>query len=211
MLRLIVAVLAALSIACGDGKSSPTSPTTSGRVVVLGDSLAVSPSRTVNFVTELQTRANQSNPGWTLINEGVSGDTTADGLQRIDGILASRPQVLVLELGGNDGLQGISTATVERNLATMIERARAQEVRVLLCGMEALPTRGLDYALEFRRIYPRLSTQYGVPLVPFLLQGVALNPELTIDGVHPNAAGARAVANIVWPHLQPLLTTTTTR
>jgi acyl-CoA thioesterase I len=204
--RFIALVFVALTIACGG--SSPTTPTTAstGRIVVLGDSLAVSPSRSQNFVSELQSRINQSHPGWALTNEGVIGDTTAGGLNRIDGLLAARPQILVLELGANDGLQGISTTTVERNLSTMIERSRSAGVRVLLCGMQTLPTHGLTYALEFPQIYPRLSSQYNVPLVPFLLEGVVLNPDLNLsDGLHPNAAGARAVANTVWPYLEPML------
>jgi acyl-CoA thioesterase-1 len=114
--------------------------------------------------------------------------------------------VLVLELGANDGLRGVSTSAVERNLSTIIERAQARGTRVLLCGMEAPPLNGWNYSVEFHKIYPRLAARYGVPLVPFLLEGVALNPELNGDDIiHPNAAGAKVIAATVWPYLEPMI------
>jgi len=198
---------AVTSIACGSA-SGPTSPTAAARtIVVLGDSLAVSPSRASGFPAILQERLNATHPGWTVINQGVSGDTTSDGLRRLDPALASDTGIVVLELGANDGLQGVPLETIETNLGTIIERAQARGIRVLLCGMETPPFYGFNYSLEYHKIYPRLAARYNLPLVPFLLEGVALNPDLNgSDEVHPNAAGARRIADTVWPYLEPLVT-----
>src|ERR1044072_1527614 len=118
------------------GPSSPTPVGTARNVVVLGDSLAVSPSRADGFPAELQRRLDTQNPGWTVSNAGVSGDTTAGGLRRFDQVVPDGARILILELGANDGSRGVDIAAVERNLSTMIERARARGIRVLLCGME---------------------------------------------------------------------------
>lgn len=203
------AALVVLS-SCGSA-SAPTAPSTSApaisrRIVVLGDSLAVSPSRAQNFSTELQSRLDATHPGWTIVNAGVSGDTTSDGLRRVDEALTGDTAIMILELGANDGLQGVALPTIEANLAALIERAQRREARVLLCGMETFPLHGLEYSLAFHQIFPRLANRYGTPLVPFLLTGVALNPDLNgDDDVHPNAAGARVIAGTVWPYLEPLV------
>lgn len=213
-LRCVSLAVILATTACGSA-SAPTAPDASQaarrRIVVLGDSLAVSPTRTQNFATELQARLNSTHPGWTIANEGVTGDTTADGLRRVDGVLTGDTAILILELGANDGLRGISIATIENNLATIIERAQGRGIRVLLCGMETPPFNGFSYAIEFHRIFPRLADRYRLPLVPFLLEGVVLNPELNGDEFHPNAAGARVIANTVWPYLEPLVAQATVR
>jgi acyl-CoA thioesterase-1 len=195
---------------CGSS-AAPTTPdadiaSAARRIVVLGDSLAVSPSRSQNFPTELQSRLDATHPGWIVANAGVSGDTTSDGLGRIDGALTADTGILILELGANDGLRGIAIPTIEGNLAAMVELAQRRGIRVLLCGMETPPLHGLNYSIEFHLLFPRLATRYGVPLVPFLLAGVALNPDLNgDDDIHPNAAGARLVADTVWPYLESLV------
>lgn len=176
------------------------------RVVVLGDSLAVSPSRSMNFGTELQKRLDAVAPNWILTNMGVTGDTTSQGLTRFDADVPGDTTVLVLELGANDGLHGVQIATIERNLSTMIERGQSRGIRVLLCGMETPPAHGWNYSVEFHNLFSRLAQRYAVPLVPFLLAGVALDPEMNgNDGIHPNAAGARHIAENVWPYLEPLV------
>jgi acyl-CoA thioesterase I len=143
---------------------------------------------------------------WKIANAGVNGDTTAGGLRRIDSLLGDAVGVLLLALGANDGLRGVEVSAIERNLSTIIERAQARRVRVLLCGMDTPPLQGLDYSVEFHRLFPRLAARYQVPLVPFLLAGVVLNPDLHgSDGIHPNAAGAARIADTVWPYLEPLL------
>jgi acyl-CoA thioesterase-1 len=196
--------------ACG----SPVSPTRSSgpptqslaRIVVLGDSLAVSPSTDQNFATELQSRIVREGLSWSVTNASVSGDTTADGLRRAEPLLATDVGVLTIELGANDGLDAIDTPTIERNLSAIIDLAQRRRIRVLLCGMETPPTHGLDYSIAFHRIFPALAQRYAVALVPFLLADVVLRPEMNgPDGVHPNAAGAHQIAETVWPYLEPLL------
>ena len=174
-------------------------------VLVLGDSLAISPSSSQNFAAELQARLRAVDPAWTVVNAGVRGDTTGGGVNRCDYWLGGDPQILILALGANDGLRGVNAAAVEKNLACIIERAQARGIRVLLCGMQAPPLWGWDQARAFQEVFPRLAARYKVPLVPFLLEGVMLNRAMNgPDGIHPNAAGARAIADLVWPHLQPL-------
>jgi acyl-CoA thioesterase-1 len=176
------------------------------QIVVLGDSLAVSPSRESNFAAELQTRLDKVHQGWTVVNQGVRGDTTAGGLHRAQYALSGNPRALILELGANDGLRGVDVKTIEQNLATIIERAQSRGIAVLLCGMETLPLRGWAYTTSFHDIYPRLAARYNVPLVPFLLEGVAFRGDLNYDGIHPNAAGAKMVAENVWPYLDRIMT-----
>ena len=210
-LTRLAAVLAATTIivACSDGAgAAPTSPTEQRphRIVVLGDSLAVSPSSRQSFPAQLQTMLEQDFPGSVVVNAGVNGDTTAGGARRLQALLDDSVTVLVLALGANDGLSGVAVSAVEQNLSTMITAARARGISVLLCGMETLPTYGLEYMLAFREIYPRLARTHNVPLVPFLLSGVALVSEMNgPDGIHPNAAGARRIAENVWTYLRPLL------
>jgi acyl-CoA thioesterase-1 len=204
--------LAAMSApACIDSNSSssPTSPdrgvAVTRRAVVLGDSLAVSPSRTEGFPAVLEQRLNAQQPGWVVSNAGISGDTTSGGLRRFDEAVADGTRILILELGANDGLRGVDLATVERNLSTMIERAQTRGIRVLLCGMETPPIHGWNYTVDFHQLFPRLAKKYNVPLVPFLLDGVVLNPDLNGDDeIHPNALGAQHIAETVWPYLQPM-------
>jgi acyl-CoA thioesterase-1 len=181
-------------------------PIAARRAVVLGDSLAVSPSRAGGFPAELQSRIATLELPWTIVNAGVGGDTTAGGVRRVDALLDKDVEVLVLALGANDGLRGVPIADIEKNLSAIIERAHERGVRVLLCGMETPPFRGWDYTLAFHNIFPRLAAKYGVPLVPFLLDGVALVPEMNgHDGIHPNGAGAQRIAASVWRYLEPLL------
>jgi acyl-CoA thioesterase-1 len=209
----LVAVVMATSCTSADSAAAPSAaetasatPARAGVVLVLGDSLAVSPSRSEGFPVELQKRLDAAEPGWMVRNAAVSGDTTTGGLRRFDQAVTSDTRVLVLELGANDGLRGVDISTVEKNLSTMIERAQAHGIRVLLCGMEVPPLNGWNYTVDFHRLYPRLAQRYSVSLVPFLLEGVALNPDLNgADEIHPNAAGARRIAETVWPYLEPLV------
>ena len=214
-----IALAATLAVAaCGSKSASPvltapSAPSSIGvdpvrvrRVVVLGDSLAVSPSREQGFPSELQTRITRQGLPWTVTNAGSTGDTTAGGLGRVRSLLASDVGVLVVALGANDGLRGVPISTIDKNLSAIIEMAKQQNIAVLLCGMETPPTRGWDYTVAFHYVFPDLAQRYSIPLVPFLLAGVALSPDLNgPDGIHPNAAGAQRIADTVWPYLQPLL------
>jgi acyl-CoA thioesterase-1 len=209
ILRWHVASLLAAVLVAGCA-SSPNNPsplgTTINRVVVLGDSLAVYPSATESFPAQLQVRIDRAGLPWKVKNAGVSGDTTADALRRLPPLLTSDVGVLVVALGANDGIQGVDIATIDRNLSTIIEAAIAQHIRVLLTGMESPPTRGLDYSIAFHNLFSALAQRYSIPLVPFLLAGVALVPEFNgPDLVHPNAAGAQRIADTVWPYLEPML------
>jgi acyl-CoA thioesterase I len=176
--------------------------------MVLGDSLAVSPSEADGFPAVLEARLHERGlTQWTVINAGVRGDTTTGGLGRVDALLADRPSILILALGANDGLRGVDVSVVTRNLSQIIERAEARGAKVLLCGMDAPPIRGWDYTVAFHQVFPGVATKYRVPLVPFLLEGVALNPNLNGDDfIHPNAAGARQIAETIWPYLEPMVT-----
>jgi acyl-CoA thioesterase-1 len=198
----LAAVLSTSAVAA----ALPARPPAPQRIVVLGDSLAISPSRALNFPEELQARLERAHPGWSIVNAGYRGDTTTGGSRRFQNALTDDTKILVLELGANDGLRGVDVGTVEANLSRMIETARSRGIKVLLCGMETPPLRSWNYSVAFHRIYPRLAEKYRIPLVPFLLQGVALNPDMNgDDGIHPNAAGARTIADTVWSYLEPLL------
>jgi acyl-CoA thioesterase-1 len=140
------------------------------------------------------------------VNAGVSGDTTAGGLRRLDWVLSGEVRVLVVALGANDGLRGLPPKEMKQNLSTIVATARNRGIAVVLAGMEAPPNYGAEYTAAFRQVYRDLAKQQGVVLIPFLLQGVAGESTLNqADGIHPNREGARRVADLVWPALRPLL------
>jgi acyl-CoA thioesterase-1 len=142
---------------------------------------------------------------FSVVNHGVNGDTSAGGVRRLAKALEERPQILIVAFGANDGLRGVPVAQVRSNLEKIIEGAHAAGVKVLLVGMEALPLYGWQYTVDFHHIFPDLAAKYNVPLVPFMLNGVLGNSELmSRDGIHPNAAGARLIADNVWTELRPL-------
>ncbi len=141
-----------------------------------------------------------------VINAGVSGDTSAGGLARLDWLLRQQPDVVVIELGGNDGLRGLDTEVTEQNLRRIILRSRAAGTQVLLAGMQMPPNYGVDYQRRFAALYPKLAAELAVPLIPFLLEGVGGDPALNQpDGIHPTAAGQKIVAQTVARHLAKLL------
>jgi acyl-CoA thioesterase I len=205
--------LGAMLLSCTNASAEalPAAPhrasASEGRIVVLGDSLAVSPSKADSFPAQLQKRLKKSGVHWAMTNAGVHGDKTAGGLERFNTAVPPDTRILILELGANDGLRGVEIATIEKNLSTMIERAQARDIKVLLCGMLVPPRFGWNYTVAFHGLYPRLAAKYNVPLVPFLLDGVALRADMNMaDGIHPNAAGAERIADTVWPYLEPLVT-----
>jgi acyl-CoA thioesterase-1 len=178
------------------------------RVVVLGDSIAAGLGLQANqaFPAVVQRHIDAAHLDFEVVNAGVSGDTSAGGVRRLDWALDGDVRVLVLELGANDGLRGLSVDEMNRNLSTIMDRARARGIRVILCGMEAPPNFGPDYTRAFRGAYATLAREHGARFVPFVLAGVAGVPALNQpDGIHPNAEGARRVADLVWTELQPLL------
>jgi acyl-CoA thioesterase-1 len=179
------------------------------RLVVLGDSIASGYGlrRDESFPARLQQRIDQEGLGFEVVNAGVSGDTSAGGLRRLDWALDGDVRILVVELGGNDGLRGLPPEELKKNLTAIVRSARERQLAVLLCGMEAPPNAGQAYATAFREAFSSVAREEGVPLVRFVLDKVAgvesLNQQ---DGIHPNAQGARMVADTVWPALRPLIT-----
>jgi acyl-CoA thioesterase-1 len=177
-------------------------------VVVLGDSLTagLGISASDSYPALLQRKIDERNLGFDVVNAGVSGDTSTGGLRRLDWVLQGDVRVLVVALGANDGLRGLPVAELKKNLETIVETARTRRVSVLLAGMEAPPNLGPEYTAAFRNAYREVAREEQVPLVPFLLEGVAGQSELNQrDGIHPNEEGAKRVADTVWPALEPLL------
>ena len=141
-----------------------------------------------------------------IVNAGVSGDTSAGGLRRLDWSLEGDVKVLVVALGGNDGLRGLPPKELKKNLAAILDRAKEKGIAVILAGMEAPPNNGPDYTKAFRSVYSELAREYDVRFIPFLLQGVAGDASLNqADGIHPNVRGAEIVADLVWKELEPIL------
>jgi acyl-CoA thioesterase-1 len=154
----------------------------------------------------LQQRLKEEGLPFDVINAGVSGDTSAGGLARLDWALDGDVRVLIVALGGNDALRGLSAAELKRNLSEIIRRAQARKITVVLAGMEAPPNYGPDYALAIHQLYPALAKEYGVAFVPFLLQGVGGIERLNQrDGIHPTAEGARILADNVWTVIKPIV------
>lgn len=141
-----------------------------------------------------------------VVNAGISGDTTAGGLSRVEWVLEPRVKVLVVALGANDALRGTPPSATRENLSKIVATAKDRGVMVLLVGMEAPPNLGEDYRIAFRSVFAQVAQEQGVPLVPFLLDGVAGLPEMNQDdGIHPTAAGQRIIAEAIYPRLQPIL------
>jgi acyl-CoA thioesterase-1 len=198
---LLVALIAALPAEAAGAK--PAAPL---KIVAFGDSLTSGhrlPQKDA-YPAVIQQKLNAAGLPFTIVNQGVSGDTTAGALRRLDRALELKPQIAVVELGVNDGLRGVPVPQIRANLEKIIAAFRENDVEVLLCGMEALPFNGWQYTIEFHRMYEELAAKYDVPLVPFVMNGVLGNPDLiSDDGVHPNAAGARYIAGTIWEYLEP--------
>ncbi len=186
-----------------------TAPVNSAlRVVFLGDSLTagLGVAQAEAFPAIIERALRDSGTAIRAINAGVSGDTTAGGLSRLDWLLSQKPDVIVIALGGNDGLRGIDVRATEDNLRQIITQAKAAGARVLLVGMMMPPNYGPQYTQQFADIFPKLATELDVPLVPFLLEGVGGVEELNQpDGIHPTAAGHEKIAQVVLPELRRIL------
>ncbi len=178
-------------------------------IVVLGDSISAGYRINVDqgWVNLLQKKLQQENLSYTIYNESISGDTSAGGLARINTILERlKPDILLLELGANDGLRGLSPKIMKNNLAEIIKRTQSHNAKVLLLGMRIPPNYGKRYIDMFYNIYPQLAEELKIPLVPFLLEDVALHKHLMqSDGLHPNALAQPIIAAKVWRYLQPVL------
>jgi len=178
------------------------------RIVVLGDSLTAGLGLPADesYPALLQRRIDALGLDYEVVNAGVSGDTSAGGLSRLDWALEGDVRILLVALGGNDALRALPPDELRGNLSTIIERAQAKQITVVLAGMEAPRNFGRDYVVRFHQVYPDLARKYNVALVPFLLQDVAGIDRLNQrDGIHPTAEGAEIVAGNVWSALKPLV------
>lgn len=178
-------------------------------MVVLGDSLSAAYGIDLDdgWVALLEQRLTESGRDWQVVNASVSGDTTAGGLTRLPRLLAEhRPRLVVLELGGNDGLRGIDFNTTQSNLEAIIEQSRAAGAEVLLVGMHLPPNLGAAFNRRFVRMFEDVARRQDVPLLPFLLEGVGGVDELMqADRIHPTAAAQPRMLDNAWPYLEPLL------
>jgi len=160
------------------------------------------------FPALIQKKIDDAGLPWSAVNAGLSGETSAGGLRRVDWILRQHVKVFVLELGGNDGLRGLPPETTRANLQTIIDRVRTKypAAKIVLAGIAAPPNMGADFTRAFAAIFPELAEKNDVSLIPFLLEGVGGRPELNQpDGIHPNVQGHAIVAETVWKVLKPLL------
>jgi acyl-CoA thioesterase-1 len=225
----VFVVAAALTAGCsGPGAESPTQAENGARpaatpserataipkpdrprVVCLGDSLTAGyglSSTAEAYPALLEERLEKAGYDFDVINAGVSGDTSAGGLRRLDWSLQGDVRVLIVGLGANDGLRGLPPSELRANLAKIVEAARARHVRVLLLGMEAPPNFGPVYTREFRAAYREVAEDEDVPLIPFFLEGVAGVGRLNqADGIHPTAEGQRRIADLIWSDLQSIV------
>ncbi len=179
------------------------------RILLLGDSISAAYGMSLRegWAALLQRRLERRRPGWRVVNASISGETAAGGAARLPALLgAHRPAVVLIELGGNDGLRGYPIAQLRGHLRGMIRRAQSGGARVLILGMAIPPNYGARYTRMFRESYALLAAETGAALLPFLLEGVASERALMLeDGIHPTAAAQRRLLDNVWPRLEPLL------
>jgi acyl-CoA thioesterase-1 len=209
-----------LCVSCGDRQRSAPAPAPPAaapsatparslpKIVALGDSLTAGYGLSLHesYPSLLQEQLKRDGFDYEVVNAGISGDTTAGGLSRLDWALEGDVRVVILELGANDILRGLPTAETRKNLSQIIERSRARGAQVLLAGMLAPTNSGAEYGRASREIFPALAKQYDLPLIPFFLDRVAGIEHLNqADGIHPTPEGTRIVAETVYQHLKPML------
>jgi acyl-CoA thioesterase I len=178
------------------------------RILAFGDSLTAGYglSQGEGFTAQLEAALAEAGVEAEVINGGVSGDTTAGGLARLDWALADDPDLVILELGANDGLRGLDPAETRANLDAILTRLREADVAVLFAGMLAPPNLGPEFGKAFNAIYPELAERHDVALFPFFLDGVATDPALNqADGIHPNRAGVAVIVERILPYLLPII------
>lgn len=177
-------------------------------IACFGDSLTagLGIDSAASYPADLQQLLDSAGYHYRVVNEGVSGDTTKDGLERIDRVVAHKPRIVVLEFGGNDGLRGLPLSVAQQNIAAMIRQLQRSGAKVALAGISLPPQYGNDYITQFDAMYPTLAKQFRLPLLPFLLQDVyGVEGDIQPDGVHPTAQGAKQVAANVEKLIQPML------
>ena len=188
--------------------ADPDAPPPRPRIVAFGDSLTAGLGLLEQeaYPALLQRKVDEAGYEFEVVNAGLSGDTSAGALRRLDWALEGDVRVLVVAFGGNDGLRGLPVSQMKENLSTIIDRARDRNIIVILAGMEAPPNFGQEYATQFRQAFREVALAKRVLFMPFLLNNVAGKPELNqADGIHPNQRGTQIVADGVWTVLEPLL------
>ena len=178
------------------------------KMVVLGDSLSAGLGLSANdaFPAKLQKALNDKGINVDMTNAGVSGDTASGGRDRLDWSVPEGTQAVIVELGGNDALRGIDPAVTRAALSDILTRLKARNIAVMLCGMMSPPNYGKDYAERFNKIYPELAKAFGVPLYPFILDGVAADPNLNqADGIHPTSQGVDIIVSKIMPTVEAFL------
>lgn len=181
------------------------------RIAVLGDSLASGYGLPLedSFPARLEEALQDGGYPCAVLNAGVTGDTSAGGLARLDWMLDDEPSHVIVELGGNDALRGLAPEQMAENLDAILERLSEAEIEVLLAGMLAPPNLGREYGEEFAAVFPRLAEEHGLPLYPFFLDGVAAEPSLNLpDRIHPNAEGVRVIVGRILPSIEDWLEAT---
>ena len=208
-MRRLLAALALIAFA-----TAPSAAAQERVIVAFGDSLTAGlgvPAEQ-SYPSRLAERLTAEGYRYRVVNAGVSGDTTAGGLRRVDWALRLKPEIIILELGANDALRGQGLAAVRANVDQLVARFQAAGARVLVAGMRLPPNYGPRYGGEFQRIFEEVARRRGAALMPFFLEGVAGVPRLNqADGIHPTAAGYAVVVDRLWPHLRPLLAPKTGR
>jgi len=210
LLSVLVVLLCPAALAAGSAPSPEVRP----RIVAFGDSLTagLGVSTEDSYPAQLQRRLDALSYHYRVINAGVSGDTTAGGLRRVPWILNINPGVVILELGGNDGLRGLSLDQTQDNLDQIIQRLQRAGVTVVLAGMKLPPNYGSEYTSRFEAIYRTLARQHHLPLIPFFLEGVAASTTLNqADGIHPTKEGYQIIVDRILKTLRPLLDQRTVR
>lgn len=198
-LFLFLALLFSVSLSSAQSK----------KLVILGDSLTegIGVAKESAYPALVEKKIHDSGKKeWTVINAGVSGSTTASGTGRLKWLFKSKPDLLMIVLGANDGLRGLKIEESEKNLAQAIEYAQAQKVKVILGGLYVPPNYGKDYTEKFKKMYQNLAKKYKTPLIPFILDKVAGDPKYNqADGIHPNEAGHKIIADTVYQEIKGLL------
>ena len=213
---VLVAVLTACQVsqpqsgnAANKPLKQPKAATNKPKIIAFGDSLTAGFGLTEkeSYPYLLQQKLKADGYDYEVVNAGVSGDTTLGGLERADWVLEqNNAKILILELGANDLLRGIPVASMKKNLDQIVRKAKAKNIKVLLCGMLAPPTMGSEYQREYTMAFPDLAAEHKVTFLPFLLEGIALKKELNqADGIHPNPEGAKLMTENIYKALKPML------
>lgn len=202
---LLICVLFSITTSIG---YSAESGITAKKIVFLGDSLTegLGVAKEAAFPSLIEQKIKAAGKPWIVINAGISGSTTASAPGRLKWMFKSKPDMILLILGANDGLRGIKVEESKKNLATAIEMIKKEKIRVVLCGLYMPPNYGQDYTTQFQKMFKDLSTQFKIPLIPFILKNVAGDSKLNqADGIHPNEEGHKIIAETIYQDIKGLL------